>query len=303
MKWILSLGVLIISFTAIGVVLSEASPVTVTFFRAAYAVPVLFAVKLVSSTPDQRTVRQRWFALLAGFALAADFVAWHLAIELIGAGLATVISSLHVIITMVAGWVLLRQRPTRLAIAATPVILFGVVLITGLVGSGESGEYAVLGVVLGVVSAALYTTFILLLRQSAPAVSSPVHSLLDATVGVVVGSLVFVPLDPNFSFSVSWPSHGWLIALALGAQVVGWLLINYALPRIEAWESSLLLVLQPVGTVTWAILIFDETFSITQVIGLVLVVSGVTIVAVSRSLKDPPAVDSLMAAPPIEHGK
>ena len=32
----------------------------------------------------------------------------------------------------------------------------------------------------------------------------------------------------------SWPSHGWLLALAVSSQVVGWLLISISLPRLPA---------------------------------------------------------------------
>jgi drug/metabolite transporter (DMT)-like permease len=238
---------------------------------------------------------QHWRAFGAGLALAADFVSWHVAIELIGAGLATVVGSVHVVTTMVAGWLILRQRPTRLAIAATPVVLVGVVLISGLVGAGEHGDDPVLGVFFGVLTAVLYTTFLLLLRQSGESGGSPVGPLLDATAGAAVGALILAPLDSGFSLVPAWPSHLWLLALALGAQVAGWLLITYALTQIEAWESSLLLVLQPAGTVLWAYLIFQEVFSVSQWVGLVLVVIGVAAVAISRAtsgsgvLRDAPA--------------
>ncbi len=65
---------------------------------------------------------------------------------------------------------------------------------------------------------------------------------------------------------------------------MGWLLITYARPQLEAWESSLVLVLQPAGTVLWGYLIFQETFSKTQWLGIFLVIVGVSTVAISRAL-------------------
>lgn len=280
-------GVAVISFSAITVRLSDASPVTVTFFRAIYALPALLALKLLLPTHVVRTRRQRRLAFAAGLALAADFTFWHVAIELIGAGLATVVGSIHVVVTMLAGWLLLSQRPTKLGLGATPVVLFGVVLISGYGSSGGHGEDPVLGVVFGVLTAVLYTVFLLLLRQASTTGTSPVDALLEATAGVAVGALLFAPLDSSFSVVPSWPSHGWLVALALGAQVVGWLLITYALPQLELWESSLVLVLQPGATILWAYLILGEVFSVSQWIGLCLVVVGVTVVTVSRALESP----------------
>jgi drug/metabolite transporter (DMT)-like permease len=280
-------GVAVISFSAILVRLSDASPVTVTFFRAAYALPVLLAIRLVTPNRVARTARQKRLAFAAGLALAADFTFWHLAIELIGAGLATVVGSIHVVVTMLAGWLLLAQRPTKLALAATPIVLFGVVLISGFGSSGGHGEDPVLGVVFGVLTAVLYTAFLLLLRQASTTGTPPVDALLEATSGVAFGAVLLAPLDPSFSVVPSWPSHGWLIALALGAQVTGWLLITYALPQLELWETSLVLVLQPGATILWAYLILNEVFSISQWIGLCLVVVGVAVVTVSRALHSP----------------
>lgn len=277
------LGVAIISFSAILVRLSEASPITVAFFRTAYALPVLWLLGKTMRRSGNRTRAQRLLAFGAGFAFAADLAAWHVAIELIGAGLATVVGSVHVVTTMAAGWLLLRQRPTSLAMLATPVVIVGVVLISGFGSADAQGDDPVLGVVFGVLTAVLYTTYVLLLRGAGTAGSSPVESLLEATAGATVGALLLAPLDGAFTLVPSWPSHGWLVLLALGAQVVGWLLINATLPLIEAWETSMLLVLQPAGTILWAYLIFSEVFSISQWAGLVMVIAGVTAVTVARA--------------------
>lgn len=279
---LLAFGVVIVSFSAIFVRLSDASPVTVTFFRAAYAAPVLLALRGLTRKGPVRTTRQRVVAFVAGLALAADHSAWHFAIELMGAGLATVVGSTHVVIMMVGGWLLLGQRPTPLGLGAAPLVLIGVVLISGAIGGNAHGEDPVLGVLFGVAMALLYVVFLLLLRQSGIGGASPVGILLDATIGAAVGGLLLAPIDPRFSFVPSWPSHGWLVALALGAQVLGWLLITFVLPMVEAWESSMLLVLEPAATVLWAYLIFHETFSPSQWAGLLLVVGGVATVAVSR---------------------
>jgi drug/metabolite transporter (DMT)-like permease len=280
----MGIGVAIISFSAIAVRLSDSSPVTVAFFRTFYAVPILLILRTVTTRDTDRTRRQRLLAFGAGLVLALDFASWHVAIELIGAGLATVVGSVHVITTMLAGWVILKQRPTRLALRITPVVMLGVVLISGFGSSATEGNDAVLGVSVGVFTAMMYTTFLLLLRQSGTSQTRPIEPLLEATLGATVGALLLAPLDGGFSVIPSWPAHGWLLALALGAQVTGWLLITYVLPQIEAWETSMLLVMQPAGTILWAYLIFGEIFSISQWVGLCLVVLGVTVVTVSRAM-------------------
>ncbi len=154
----MTLGVVIISFSAILVRLSEQSPVTVAFFRAAYALPVLVLIGRLAPTEPGRTRRQRAMAFGAGLALAIDFAFWHISIEFIGAGLATVVGSVHVVIMMIAGWLLLGQQPTRTAIIATPIALFGVFLISGLGEEAAQGDDPVLGVIFGLSTGFLYVT-------------------------------------------------------------------------------------------------------------------------------------------------
>ncbi len=239
-------------------------------------------MRAATRTPARRSGRQRLRVIGAGFALGVDFVLWHIAIDFMGAGPSTVVGSVHVVFMTAAGWALLGQTPSRLAVWATPVVFAGVVLIGG-VGSGSAeGNNPALGVVFGLATAAMYTLFLLLLRQSDGADSATVAPLFDATVGVALSALLLAPLDPEFSLLPEWPSHAWLVMLALGAQVAGWLLISHVLSRIEVWETSLTLVLQPAGTILWAYLIFGEVFSLGQSLGLVLVIGGVAAVAVSR---------------------
>ncbi|MBM3696481.1 MAG: DMT family transporter [Actinobacteria bacterium] len=289
-------GVVVISFSAILVRLSGESPVTVAFFRAAYALPFLVGLGWLTRREPPRTWRQRRMAFGAGLALAVDFAVWHASIEFIGAGLATVLGSVHVVIMMIAGRLFLGQRPTRVAVLATPVALLGVIFISGLGEASAHGENPALGTILGISTGFLYVTYLLLLRQSSGiGDATSVGPLTEATAGAAIGALLLAPLDSGFSLVPSWPAHGWLLGLALGAQILGWLLITYALPRMEAWQTSVMLVLQPAGTVLWAFLLLGEVFSTLQWIGLSLVVGGVTAAALSRARS--PALASELAGP------
>ncbi|HEX9865281.1 MAG TPA: DMT family transporter [Acidimicrobiia bacterium] len=280
--WLLLVAVVTVSFGAIFVRLSAASPVTVAFFRALYALPLLLLVRRLAANGPARSGRHRSFAFVAGVVLAANNSAWHYAIELMGAGLATVVGSTHVVFMMGAGWLLLGQRPSGLGLTAAPVVLVGVLLISGVVGEDVAGQDPVLGALVGLAMAILYVVFVLIIRHAGTGGASPVGILLDATGGAAAGALLLAPIDPAFSLTPSWPSHGWLLALAVSAQVIGWLIITYVLPKIEAWESSMMLVLEPALTVLWAFLVFAERFSLSQFAGLVLVIGGVAVVAISR---------------------
>ena len=66
--------------------------------------------------------------------------------------------------------------------------------------------------------------------------------------------------------------------LAVGSQVIGWMLIAAALPNLPAVETSMLLLGQPVCAVMWGVLIFGERLSPLQWTGAAIVLAGVVTV-------------------------
>src|SRR5207249_6534281 len=99
-------------------------------------------------------------AMLAGVFLALDLVIWHHTIALVGAGLATVLGNTQVVIVAFLAWLILGEKPPTRTLIALPVVLIGVVLISGVVGTGAYGTHPPLGVLLGIVVAVVYAAFL-----------------------------------------------------------------------------------------------------------------------------------------------
>ena len=283
-------GIIGISFSAVFVRLAEVSPATAAFFRAAYALPPLFLLWLMTRGGDHRSAAMRWMAAGSGLFLALDLTVWHRSIELIGAGLATVLANTQIVFVGLIAWAVHRERPTVMAFSTIPVVFGGVALISGL-GRGDAyGDDPLAGAALGVVTGMAYTGFLLVFRASNRELAPPAGPLLDATAGTAIGSLAAGLLfDNQFSVAFVWPEHGWLLALALTAQVAGWLLIAAALPRLPALETSVLLLIQPMATVVWGLVIFAEYLSAVQWLGVALVLGGVAALTLRGSVERPPA--------------
>ncbi len=281
------LGILGISFSAILVKQADVSPSTAAFFRTAYAVPVLFLLWVMIRRRDPRPASLRLMAGAAGLFLALDLAVWHRSIDLIGAGLATVLANTQVVFVGLAAWAIHRERPTGLAFATIPVVFAGVVLISGLGRADAFGDDPLGGVAFGMVSGVSYAVFLLVFRASNRKLVPAAGPLLDATIGAAIGSLLSGAADPDFSFAITWPEHGWLLVLAMVAQVGGWLLIATALPRVPALETSVMLLLQPMATVLWGYLIFAEHLSGAQWAGVALVLGGVGALTLRGSVERP----------------
>ena len=277
------LGVVSISFSAIFVRLASVSPVTATFYRAVYAVPVL-AVVWALRAGDRRSIRVRALAAVSGLILAVDLNLWHASIALIGAGLGTVIANSQVMFVALAGWFLYGERPTRRTAVIVATVLAGVAMTSGFARHDAYGSNPVAGVVLGIAAGACYAAFLLVFRAANQSLTPGAGPLLDATIGVAAGALACAPFDPRVAFTPTWPAHLWLVLLALLCQVVGWLLIAAALPRLPALDTSVLLLGQPVCSVIWSVLIFDERLSPLQWIGALVVLGGVTALSIGGAV-------------------
>lgn len=269
-------GVTCISFAPIIVRVADAGDVTIAFFRALYAIPVLGILWWATRRKDTRPTRSRLIALLSGGFLGLDLTLWHASIGEIGAGLATVLVNMQVVFVATIAWVFFRERPARWSLGMLPVMLIGIVLISGLGAADAYGNDPARGTALGLLSAVFYASFVLLLRQSTRGhPSPPTGPVFDATVGTAIVTLfIGLAFAPDFDLAITWPLHGWLFLLAMLAQVIGWLLIALALPQLPALDASVLLLAQPMMAILWARLIFTEAMGLTQWVGVSLVLLG-----------------------------
>jgi drug/metabolite transporter (DMT)-like permease len=279
-------GAVAISFSGILYRVAHVSPSTGAVFRCLYAVPpLLLLAKLEDRRYGPRPLKQRALAWLAGVFFAVDLIAWHQAIEEVGAGLATVLGNLQVVLVGLLAWEILRERPSNRSLAAIPVALVGVVLISGVLEQEAYGRNPGLGVAFGILTAASYAGFLLILRESNRDLRRPAGPLFDAT---LVAGLTCIPIGlviGNLDWTPGWPAQGYLLLLALSSQVLGWLLISITLPRLPAALTSVLLTFQPVLTVLFAWAILDESPSALQLGGVALVLCGLLIVSAGRRRK------------------
>ena len=271
-------GAFVIAFSAILVRLADVSPSTAAVFRCAYALPLLAALAMIERRRHgSRTSRERSVALLAGVFFAADLTFWHHSIAAVGAGLATVLGNVQVVLVGVIAWVALGERPHRRSAQAVPVVLLGVVLISGALGSGAYGDDPLLGTVYGLLTALTYAIFILLLRRAGADARRPAGPLFDASLSsAVFAALAGVALG-DVDFAPALESQAWLVTLALSSQVLGWLLISVSLPRLPALLTAITLTLQPVGSVLLSVVLLSEDPSAVQLAGVAIVIAGIVL--------------------------
>jgi len=270
-----------IAFSGIFYRFAHVTPETATAFRCLYGLPILALVGLLERRRygplPSRTVR---LAIVAGVFFAGDLLAWHHAVDQVGAGLATVLGNLQVIVVALVAWAAFGERPPRSVLLGLPIVLGGVVLISGVVGSGAYGPNPALGTILGIITALAYAGYLLVIRRGSTDLRRPAGPVAISTASTAVVAIVFGLAVGQFDPVPSLPSHGWLALVGITSQSIGYLLISISLPRLPAALTSIILLAQPVATVAIARVLLDETPSIAQLLGVALVVGGIAVATV-----------------------
>tara|TARA_B100000282_G_C31635995_1_gene446142 strand:- start:141 stop:932 length:792 start_codon:yes stop_codon:yes gene_type:complete len=256
----------------------------------AYALPFLIIIIWLRKDVDSRSINTRLIALVAGFAFSLDFLAYHSTVDWIGTGIGTLIGNSQVIIVTLLSWWLFGERPNLSILISLPIVMIGLVLISGILDDNPYGEHPVRGVIAGVFTAIFYSAFLIIYRFANRELAPAVNLQFDSTAGCAIGLLIlsFLPLQSihvePINFELVMPMHGWLLSLAILSQVVGWLAIAYSLPRLPAAYTSFAILLQPTLTIVWGILLLSESPSLQQAIGMFLILGSIIAVTTSGSV-------------------
>ena len=263
-------GIFAFSFTAALYKLSGAPPAVGSALRFAYATPIL--VLLAARAGTLRPGSDFKPGALAGVIVGLEVVVWNESTLRIGAGPSTVIVNTASLWLMAFAALFLGRRAPLRAVGGAVVVLIGLVLLRGVGAHGLD----VIGVVLGVIAAALYGAYILVFDAAVTRAENRVTPVMWSTAAAVPVSVACAVVLGE-SFSLTAGQHAWLALLGIGVQACGWLLVARTLRWFSAVAVSILLLLQPVLATVWGIAFLDEHLEAVQFIGIAIVLIGVAI--------------------------
>ena len=170
----------------------------------------------------------------------------------------------------------LGKKVTLRFITAVPLAIVGLFLIIGFDWSELEPGYQI-GLLLGLVTALLYSAFILILRKIQTMQAEPLFFynlfLVSASSAFFIGLYI---LFSGAGFQIpSFSSLGSLLGLALLSQTIGWNFISKGLPKIAPFIAGIILLLQPALAFVWDVLIFNRPTSLTNWFGVVVTLSAI----------------------------
>ncbi|MFI5932734.1 DMT family transporter [Actinoplanes sp. NPDC051494] len=291
----LVVAVLAVSSSAPLIAFAAAPALAVAFWRNGLA---FAALTPISAGPRRAEVKALpgtggLFCVLAGVALAVHFATWMPAVQLGSVATATaLVATQPVWQGLLAAMIRLRNPlaapgPSRLGWAGIALAVAGVAWATG-ADAGVSAQ-AVLAdalALIGAVAAAVYTAFG---ERARVRISTTTYTwVCYGTCAVLLLIVCLVAGVPLTGFDgQTWAA---ILAIVVGAQLLGHSMFNYALERVPATTVSVLILLEVPGAALLAWLWLGQTVRAAALPGLAVLVAGVAVVilAGARTRSDAP---------------
>ncbi len=259
----------------------------ITFWRNILGIALLLPAFLIFK-PSLLKLERKHFGFVALYGLIFTLLntIWTFSIQFNSASVATVLIYISAPLTSFLGWWLLKERFTWMKALAI-VLGFGGCALVALAGSELKTNW--LGLGLGLLSGLIYAFYAIFGRFSAQRGINPWTSTFYLFFFAMVALLVINLLPLNFIpgkapdlktlFTFSNDPMAWLnMAFLTIPLVVGYGLFNQSLTILPSSTGNLILTLEPPITAILAWLFLHEKLLPLQLLGTVLVLSGVLLV-------------------------
>lgn len=260
---------------------SGVTPLTALFFRFAIAAICLCAYLLIRRIPLPKTQSLRTLILIGSIGFVLQSLSFFTALTIASPGL--VVLLLYLYPTIVVGIsILILHRPSSLAkLMALGIALLGTVLTIGSVANTQ-----ISGVILGLISASVYATYVLVgeqvMQEEEPLTACAV---MISSAAIVYGGIVAVR-------GISFPTllSGWfaLAALALVSTILAIGTLFAGIKLLGAPTAAMLSTLEPVVTIVLSMMILHQSVTKIQLIGGALILIAVVIVAIDKGANQSP---------------
>ncbi|MDZ7705894.1 MAG: DMT family transporter [Trueperaceae bacterium] len=270
---VLGVGVLAVSFAAIFIRLAEAPGVVVAAYRMLIASLIIlpWTVRALRRTPLTR--HNLGYTLLAGLFLGAHFATWITSLSFTSVAASVTLVTTNPLWVALFSWLFIGLAPSMSVLAGVLVAVLGGALIG--FDSGGVGSNPLLGNLLALTGAICASAYFLLGRAAQRRGLS-----LQAYVGVAYGvaALVLLPLPLVFGFDYGgYPlaTFSWILLLALVPQLIGHTSFNYAVKHLDPTLVATVILLEPIGSSLFALVLFSEVPSLLTIVGAAILLVGV----------------------------
>lgn len=259
------------------------------FWRNLFVVLVMLPILLVFKPGLLHLAKRDYgFMVIFGVMLVLFNSFWTTSVAMTGAAVATVLVYSSGAFTAILDAIINQEKLDRYKLIAIVLSLVGCVLVSEAF-TVEAWQVNSLGIVTGLLSGLMYAVYTLFGRSSA---ERGIHTwttifytfLIAAVIFLVLNilPLSFIPGTAVEPVDMFWLGNAWkgwlaLLLLAGGPTLLGYGTYNLALKDLPSSMVNLIVTSEPVFTTVIAFLLLGERLIWSQIIGSLLIISGVAL--------------------------
>lgn len=254
------------------------NPMTMTFYRNAFGVPVLLIFLLIRKVRLSVSAKEMGALLLisVAFSVTTTYILYS-AYRYIGVGLSTTLHFLYPVITVLLGWMIYKEKISKVKGFALVLATLGVAM-----ASGGSDSYALTGIVLAVASAVTYAGYLICLeRTSIKNMDSMKAMFYICLINCIAVAIVDMPTR---EIVYLLPSKAMLLTfiVAVANSAFAYVLLIIGVKKIGAGNAAILSTLEPVSGVIAGVVFLGEALPAIKLISCVLILIAVLIPIVQK---------------------
>ena len=273
----LFMGIVAVSFASILIRFAQGAgmaSLSIAAWRLIFASTILLPYACATRRHEIRDLSGReWMLLVAsGLFLGLHFATWIASLGYTSVASSVVLVSMGPVFVGLGSWLLLRERPGALLIAGIVLAAAGSVVFSW--GDLVQGRDQLVGDLLALAGAIFVAGYLMIgYRVRARRSLTTYIALVYGVAMVALVSIVLLAGQPMFGYPLD--AYGWVLALALGPQIVGHSTLNWALRYLSATFVAIVTLAEPIGSGILAYVLLGEAVGWSTAIGGAMVLAGI----------------------------
>ena len=273
----LFVGVLSVSFAAIFIRLADAPPLVIATYRLAIASAILIPIASIKSRQSLSKLSRHdiLLILLSSVFVALHFGLWITSLSYTSIASSVVLVTAHPAFVAVISYFLWNERLDKITTGGIAVAFIGIIFIN--YGGFTFGPQVILGNLLALIAGFAMGAYLIIGRQLRTRIDILTYLTILYTCSAVMLLLATVASGYSF-FGYSTTTYVMLVLLALVPQLIGHSSLNLAVRLMPVIFVSVAILGEPVGATILGYFILDETPTANEIIGGLLILSGIFLV-------------------------
>jgi drug/metabolite transporter (DMT)-like permease len=256
------------------------NPITILFLR--FTIAAIFMVAIMAGKnmtfPRGRTLVT--LVLMGALGYVGLSFAFFTALTMAPAGLLAILLYLYPAFVTLMATIFLKKPVTILKLVALSLTFGGTIIIIGL----DGGRGQNLGIALAITAAVLYSIYILVgSNVISNAGAFPASTIVIIAASVVFSGIVIVEGVKFPTTSIGWVS---VFAIALVSTAPAFVTFFAGLKRIDPANAAMISTLEPLVTVTLAVIVLGETMTLPKILGGVMILAAVVLLTRSEITRE-----------------